>query len=385
MATASSIARPRPWRLQFSLRLFLLAVLAFAIGFPVWYRWPYEEVEPLTGGGPGATRTTTWQRKWGGGRWKHGPEVSRHGPATETFTYQRGVLEGPYRIRYLSNERHEDKGQYRDGMKEGEWTYLRGEHRTTAHWRQGKLDGLHKTRLADGRMLARQFSAGRLTHADGRPVENGLLDLLESGAITDARVAEGLKNSGEIQFINTRLPDAVMYLSEGYDLQILLDISKVEDIDLPIAEVACDSDLCTILTLLTEPRGLACDYRYGCLWITTADDARDWRDPTGVAEIEPTAGSVLENVWNEPVDVEAINQPLTTAVKQLCTPLAVPIDLSQMAASGTPVDPPVTHFAKRHPFRHILGALLYKAGCRCELDEGTLIILPPAEPMQRQE
>jgi hypothetical protein len=32
---------PRP---QFSLRLLLLAVTTFAIGFPIWYRWPIEEV-----------------------------------------------------------------------------------------------------------------------------------------------------------------------------------------------------------------------------------------------------------------------------------------------------------------------------------------------------
>jgi len=31
-------------RLQFSLRLLMLALTAFAIGFPIWYRWPYQTV-----------------------------------------------------------------------------------------------------------------------------------------------------------------------------------------------------------------------------------------------------------------------------------------------------------------------------------------------------
>ena len=34
----------RRWspRLQFSLRVLLLAITAFAIGFPIWFRWPYR-------------------------------------------------------------------------------------------------------------------------------------------------------------------------------------------------------------------------------------------------------------------------------------------------------------------------------------------------------
>jgi hypothetical protein len=37
------------------------------------------------------------------------------------------------------------------------------------------------------------------------------------------------------------------------------------------------------------------------------------------------------------------------------------------------------------PFRHVLGALLYKAGCRCELDEDTLVILPPDTAVDDEE
>src|SRR5438034_10302208 len=76
----SSALRPRATRLQFSLRLLLLAITAFAIGFPIWYRWPYQEVlderDPLTRAVT-SKRILNWQRQWGGDRLLHGKQ-ERH-------------------------------------------------------------------------------------------------------------------------------------------------------------------------------------------------------------------------------------------------------------------------------------------------------------------
>ena len=65
----------RRWtlRLQFSLRLLLLALTAFAIGFPIWYRWPFEETDYQYPGGdktrpPMGKSVKTWRRSWGGGK-----------------------------------------------------------------------------------------------------------------------------------------------------------------------------------------------------------------------------------------------------------------------------------------------------------------------------
>jgi hypothetical protein len=385
-ATHQTQARPRAWRLQFSLRLLLVTMLAFAVGFPIWYRWPYEEVE-VQGKPPDAvTRTTTWQRQWGGGRLRHGPEAWSYVPFGSAITnYENGIKEGPYLE--LRDGQVVASGRYRDGQRDGVWKRLGGPFSPhhTVNWQDGKLDGPYETQFSDGRKSELRLVAGKLTHRDGQTIENRLYDVLQSGSIDDSRLVQELTGVTDINFIETPLSDALLFLSEQHEIAITLDTTKVADPKQPLTDAFWDIDLCSALTLLTEPRGLACDYRYGTLWITTAEDVRDWRDPTGVAEIEPRAESGLANVWNEPVNLEAINQPLTTAVTQLTKPLAVPIDLSQMAASGTPVDPPVTHWPNRLPFRHVLGALLYKAGCRCELDGDTLVILPPAEPMQRQE
>jgi hypothetical protein len=42
MANTSDTSRRR-FSLRYSLRVLLLGLTAFAIGFPVWYRRPYEE------------------------------------------------------------------------------------------------------------------------------------------------------------------------------------------------------------------------------------------------------------------------------------------------------------------------------------------------------
>src|SRR5688572_14039685 len=81
---------PRRWlpRPQFSLRSFLFAVTAIGLGFPAWYRWPYETtvvpsqefvVDPHCGQRSPkdpdyrySRVTKTWQRQFGGPPLPHG-------------------------------------------------------------------------------------------------------------------------------------------------------------------------------------------------------------------------------------------------------------------------------------------------------------------------
>src|SRR6185295_1137871 len=111
VTTTAPSARPGWLRLQFSLRLLLLAFTAFAIGFPVWYRWPYEEavINPTAI----ASQITTWQRQWGGGRVKHGPQrLIAGGEIVESVMYLNGLRHGPY-------QRDEVRGQFVDDLKDG--------------------------------------------------------------------------------------------------------------------------------------------------------------------------------------------------------------------------------------------------------------------------
>src|SRR5438034_1924689 len=99
----SSALRPRATRLQFSLRLLLLGITAFAIGFPIWYRWPYQEVleqrDPVTGAVT-SRRIMTRQRQWGGENLPHGKQEDHHlwggDEMIITTHYVRGNRHGPY-------------------------------------------------------------------------------------------------------------------------------------------------------------------------------------------------------------------------------------------------------------------------------------------------
>ena len=148
--------------------------------------------------------------------------------------------------------------------------------------------------------------------------------------------------------------------------------------DTPITAECRGIDLCSTLTLLTAPYGLGCDYRYGCLWISTAADTNDWHDPTGVADITPPTQSLLAHVWNEPVAIEGVENSLAEVLEYLETRLGIRIDVSRLKTSDKGTDFPVTISLQGLPFRHTLGQLLYKTKCRCELEGDTLVISPPA-------
>jgi hypothetical protein len=155
--------RRRSWlRPQFSLRLLLLAFTAFAIGFPIWYRWPYEEVaqfpSPISGTAKPIDdkRITTWQRQWGGSRLKHGPERRTiGGQLTSLTTYHNGHKEGPYmdysiNIQFtghpivtstfllVRSSEPVTAGQFADDQKDGVWTEVINGQKKTTTWHHGK-------------------------------------------------------------------------------------------------------------------------------------------------------------------------------------------------------------------------------------------------------
>jgi hypothetical protein len=131
----------RSWlRPRYSLRVLLLAFTAFAIGFPVWYRWPYEEIEDLADGAPiRAWRITTWQRQWGGERLRHGPErVEFPGQLQIVTTYANGRKNGLYWMRGMVVNPAFESGQYADDEKEGVWTELDRDEKIVTTWHHGK-------------------------------------------------------------------------------------------------------------------------------------------------------------------------------------------------------------------------------------------------------
>jgi hypothetical protein len=111
----------RSWlRPRFSLRLLLLGVTAFAIGFPIWWRWPYQEQIPTNA----VDCVITWQRQWGGGRIGiMRTQVDAKAIHIETLRNDAWQKHGP--CTYDDGEGKRSVGQYFDDERHGVWTYTR--------------------------------------------------------------------------------------------------------------------------------------------------------------------------------------------------------------------------------------------------------------------
>jgi hypothetical protein len=155
-----------------------------------------------------------------------------------------------------------------------------------------------------------------------------------------------------------------------------LDLKSGFDADLPLTATLKGLDLQSVLVLLTVPHGLACDYRYGALWITKAKTVRDWRDPTGIADVKPPGGSALARAWDEPLKVDFIETPLADAIAYIEQKMAISIDASHVVTTpnGKPIS--VTATLIDQPLRHVLGYVLHNSGCCCTLEGDKLVIAP---------
>jgi hypothetical protein len=390
MATVVAPTAPRRRvAIRFSLRVLLAAFSAFAIGFPVWYCWPYTEEVPVyymrSKGQPDKARAprgrvvTTWQRKWGGGRWKHGPESTyQYGNLILRVTYRNGTLHGPHETRQQNGVR--EIGQYLEGRKSGQWRLFdsNGKLRRSTQWRDDRLDGLYLVIEGDGKERSLRFAKGRLVAADGRNVEDHLGELLAGDAIDDARIVRALTTENKLDFIETPLKVAVAFIGAYHEIPMHFDLHHVD----PEAAISADWEgvtLSSVLSIIATEHGLGCDYRYGVLWITSAADARNWEDPTGVAHIVPPKSSQLaQSWWNEAVDFTAVNQPLADVIEQQLVPrhaIAVNVSAIRSNDENEPIHL-ITGSSKGLRFKDGLGILLNHARCRVNLDGETLVIFP---------
>ena len=397
--------KPRRWRLQFSLRLLLLAFTGFAIGFPIWYRWPFEVTEhnyrdPRTGGtttAPTSSVTRTWRRNWGVGKVLHGRSVTDVPWASmrRIEHYDNGVLHGKYEI--FMKGKLTTTGHYDRGQREGTWVEYDSGTTCTARWHQDKLDGLYETAFNNGVKQQYHFAMGRLIDANGKPVKARLFDQLAAGGIDDPDIASALPRAMSVpmQFVECPLKVAVTFLQDAHGIPIVIDARRVIDVDLPLTVNLGGIDLCSALALLAAPHDLAFEFRYGVLRLTTAEYAAEEHDPTGVSDIHPTPGTPLARAWNEACTIQVVELPLDQTLQKLGQPLAIGFDLTALPPDGIPPEPPVTKKAmnlrrptmpvtmslRSLPLKHALALLLDDLELRCEARGGdTIVILPPKAP-----
>lgn len=292
--------------------------------------------------------------------------------------HQGGKLHGAYQ--FYENDKLVREGEYEHGLREGVWVERHDGTTYTTPWRKGRPDGLYEKRSATVQEQI-LFKEGRVIGKSG-PESNLLLEFMVADHGRDSIelwIADKLRNPTEfgVRFSKTRLVDAVAFLDDACLAPFEIDRHFVRNLELPITADYSGLDLVSTLTLTLAPHGLACDCRYGTLWVTTAEGARAWRDPTGVSEVKPPPGSLLAAEWNRilPIGVEAKDLPLAAVIDAQAKDLDIEGAIDASRVSGKAFN--VTANIKGQTLRHALGILLYKTNCRCKIEGGKLVILPP--------
>lgn len=197
-----------------------------------------------------------------------------------------------------------------------------------------------------------------------------------SWQIDDRRIANALQSLTKVEFSETRLKDAVDYLAAEQEIPLVIDPHHAHPMRVLTDELQ-GLELGWALEILLTPVDHACDYRYGVLWVTSAADAENWKDPTGVSDIIPPKGSQLAESWDEASEVRAVDLPLAQVIKEQLVPrLAIDVDVSAIRPGDADSDYRVTCMRVGFEFKDVLGTVLYHARCRCELRGETLVILP---------
>ena len=284
-------------RFQFSLRVLLVAFTLFAIGFPIWYRWPYEEHvnEPNT---LGDRQTIIWQRQWGGERLQVGKRFYSKDRLILTMDYQDGELHGEWK-RFHNDGTIKESRQYFEGKKHGAWVEYspNGQPRSLSTYHRGKLHGLWEMEQFDGTILRLRFDLGRLTSINNLQPHERLIELLDRGTIDSDRVAAALRSNSMLEFIEESTETIAFHAGDTHGIIIVADPRTARPA--PPLTINIETDLATALTIVAQHGGFECDYRYGCVWITEANGIMQWSDPTGVSQIQPADGTPLAGAWRE--------------------------------------------------------------------------------------
>lgn len=367
---------------RFSLAAALVAMTLFAVGLWYWFRVPFEVVKVTKGRSESEWRLRTW-----GGTLLHGPrQVFRDGKRVKLKNYQAGVAHGRW-----------------------EWRTYSGELFLSAEYERGSLLAIHPGPGCDKRLaelvvseaIDNQTIRGELlksTSVDftGTPLKDAITILQDTHGVPIGLDLQALRGEMELPPPRTEpQPSEIVKLSDELQLRLPLDpdapdelISveligsgnvsrkpsrKIKRIDAP---VTCDlkgAPLIVAFGTILQPHGLVCDYRYGCLWITTPQLAGN--DRTGVDKLVPPADSNLATVWDTPSSIDYIETPIAEALSIFSQQHngSLQFDLSHLPP-GFAARQPVIVSLKGLPVKHCVGRLLNSVGCKARLD-GEMIVI----------
>jgi hypothetical protein len=376
------------------------------------------------------------RRVFGGGTIRHGPRRvydaadnlisvenyrngQRHGAfleydpgdvLTSERHYVRGVLHGRY-FRTHANGKKAVEGAYDHGRTTGKWSWLvfyrdplaRESHfiAITGEFRDGFANRYWECRdESEQPYLTMEFNRGRLISSSRGSFDTGLEAAIARAAFDDPELMVRLFIPITVDFQRMVLfpRGFASFLDDLIDVPIYVENRQtVAQIDpwprdarvVPAGDlyITCKLDRMPLITALYEtlsPSGLACDWRYGGIWIDKADAIKDWKDPTGVSQIVPPPASRLAGEWNKKMTIDVVEMPL----HDVCLYLRdthegnLQFDLSYLP---TKIDSTgkkqalgyiVTMSRKGSAFKDCLGYMLYTLDLKGRLAGETIVIEP---------
>ena len=132
------------------------------------------------------------------------------------------------------------------------------------------------------------------------------------------------------------------------------------------------------LQLVLAPLGLAAVYRHETLVVTTLENRKTWRDPTGVTQLKPPAGSALASQLSRETVLEFIDTPLKDVLRYLEESHKIKIQLDDAAPASVAMQRVVLNL-RGTSLRAALFHLLEPLDLRCDLRGDVLVIRPAVD------
>ena len=300
----------------------------------------------------------------------HGLVQSWHptGELKEQITFEKGRRVGAVRGWHPDGELAFE-GAFQDGLEHGRWTWY-----------------------ADGKVVrTAEFHKGRLAWRDGLPLPP--LPLPEIGMGDPQAAAQLDKPMVPIVCNQAPLQQVIDYLGDVYDLGIMLSSAALQAVppDTLVSHNASavigvqDSRALLLrseLQILLQPLELVPVIRHEMIVVTTPEDARTWRDRTGIPAIAASKTSGFAPKLRKWSRIEFNETMLKDAVEYLIQTHEIHIRIAPEAFDDIG-ELPCTLVA-RGTLAGALGALLEQYDLYCE-DAGSELLIRPRTNGASQE
>jgi len=405
-APSPPIATRRRHFLRYSLRGLLIFLTLACVGVWYWFRVPYEEefkhpknvvrlwrigrkmvyvdhevqrYRRVPFGKPirdGLTELFAEDGfKIGEERWNEG---HRHGRWTHWDTTGKVIREGEYSV----------------GKKHGRWIEQcdeSGNSEIRSGYNRDRLDGEWQF-VDQGRVVRTiQYERGEVLTIDGVAIDDPLGRALRAGQIDEEHLAQMLTKPAEASFHNAPLKDVIEMVSEIYKENISLDrrvwLEGNVGADLPIRLKEKYLTSGAMLILVLDPHDLAATYRFGMIWVTTKENAKNWVDRTGLAEVLtspppevlPGDRGKIAAAFQRPAQFDFVDTPVKDAVAFIAETYRVP-----MVCEVGDDHQSITSNVRGISLQNALGALCDQYDLRIRWRDGKTLVIEPQVGTERR-